>query len=165
MKHIILTISIVFYAHIGIAQQDLISTNGDNQDNTINSNEITINNVNVFSNEISVLTQNIGQPDTVEDYFFEIQDVMAQKYYYDGLILYVIDDKVETFQISGTNYSFTNHNIAIGNNINTLASIYPSSYDNRSLGGMTLDLEDADMYIIISFDLNNIIDRISLHNY
>lgn len=134
------------------------------QNNTINSSELTINGIKFLGNITNLITQHLGQPNSIEDYYFEMKDVMSKKYNYDGILFYIIDNKVDSFEIISDNYTFTINNIKIGNNIGTLQGIYPLSFTNKNNNGFTLPCSDIDKFIIISYR-NNLIEKIALYDY
>lgn len=136
------------------------------QVNTLTINELTINNNNLISKDKSILTQTFGVPSSIEQVYFEMQEKMAYKYDYDGIIFYILDDIIESFEISGTNFSFTNHNIRIGLNISIIESIYPLSYGKRGANFVSLNIEGYDNFISIGFDENNqLIKNIHMGSY
>ncbi|WP_144439129.1 hypothetical protein [Lutibacter profundi] len=136
------------------------------QDNTINYNELTINDINFLGNNVSLVIQHLGQPNTIEEYYFEMQDVMSQKYKYNDIIFTVINNRTYSFEIIGSNYTFTSNNINVGDNINKLQPIYPLSFTSKSSDALSLDFVDMDRFIIISFNsINNIIDKIETYSY
>jgi len=49
------------------------------QNDVINYNNVTINGVNYLGESVSLVTQNFGQPNTIENYYFEMQDVISTK--------------------------------------------------------------------------------------
>jgi hypothetical protein len=136
------------------------------QDNTIHSNEITINGTQFFGNDVSLVTQYFGLPDSEEDYYYEMQEVMSRKYIYNGILFYIVNSKVDSFEITGSNYAFTSNNIKVGDNISTIQSIYPLSYANKKSNGLMLPFEDMDLFFVISFNNStNLIDKIALYSY
>ena len=71
-----------------------------------------------------------------------------------------------SFEITGSQYSFTSHNIKVGDNISKLMSIYPKSYGNRrSSNTIGINIVDYDNFIIIEFNSSNIINLIALGSY
>lgn len=155
MKKIILIFSVI-----------IISYSCKAQNNTLNSNEITINGINFFGNNVNLITQHFGQPNSIENYYYEIDDVMTYKYVYDSIIFTTINDITYSFEFTGGNYAFTNNNIKIGNNIHTLQSIYPLSFINKNSDALYLDFNDIDRYIMISYNPdNNLIDKIAIYSY
>lgn len=155
MKKIILIFSLLTISYSCKAQDR----------NTINSNELTINGVNYLGENVSLVTQNLGQPFTIEDYYFEMDDVMSKKYNYKGILFYIVNNKVNSFEITGNGYSFTNHNIKVGNNIETLSPIYPLSFTNKRSDSLGLLFDDMDYYITIFFNTNSQITMIRMGSF
>ena len=91
MKRIILIFSLFVISYSCKAQK-----------NTINSSESTINGIDFLGNNVALVIQHLGQPNTIEDYFFEMDDVMSQKYNYNGLLFYIVNSKVVSFEIRKT---------------------------------------------------------------
>ena len=155
MKKIIIILSII-----------TISFSCKSQDNIISSSESTINGINFLGNDVALVVQHFGQPNTIDDYYFEMQDVMTQRYTYSDILFTIMENKVYSFEITGSNYVFTNHNIKVGNNISIFEFIYPLSFANKSSDALSLDFNDMDMYLIISFNsTNNVIDKIAIYSY
>jgi len=135
------------------------------QDNTINLNELTINNTLFLGNNVNLVTQQFGQPNSIEDYYYEMDEVMSQKYNYNGILFYIIDNKVDSFEVTGNNYTFTNHNLKIGDNIQILQPIFPLSYSNRSNHSLVVEFNGYDRFFVILFNNNNLITKIRLGTY
>jgi len=135
------------------------------QDNAIQSDWASINGHTVFKVSTDFLTQNFGPPNTVEDYFFEMENTMGEKYQYNGLLFYLVDDKVDSFEITNDQYEFTTNNIKVGQHIDALQSLYPNSFSNRRNGGIILPFEDVDYFVSINFNSDDIIEKIVLHDY
>lgn len=155
MKKIILIFNVI-----------IISYSCKAQNNTLNSSEISINGINFFGNNVSLITQHFGQPNSIENYYYEIDDVMTYKYVYDSIIFTTINDITYSFEFTGGNYVFTSNNIKIGNNIHTLQSIYPLSFINKNSDALYLDFNDIDRYIMISYNPDNkLIDKIAIYSY
>ena len=119
--------------------------------NAIHSSEITINGIQFFGNNVSLVTQHFGQPNSIEDYFFEMDDVMSQKYIYNGILFYIVNSKVNSFEITGNNYAFTSNNIKVGNNINSLQSIYPNSFSNKKSDALIIRFNNIDRFICLLY--------------
>ena len=96
MKKIILIFNVI-----------IISYSCKAQNNTLISSEITINGINFFGNNVSLITQYFGQPNSIENYYYEIDDVMTYKYVYDSIIFTTINDITYSFEFTGGNYVFT----------------------------------------------------------
>lgn len=95
------------------------------QDNFLPYEDLTINNITIRGENSAFIIANFGSPNTIEDYFFEMEDVEGKKYTYDGILIYFIADKAISFEINNNFYSFTPNNINIGDAISTLESVYP----------------------------------------
>lgn len=122
------------------------------QKNKINSNELTINGINFIGNNVSLLIQHLGQPNAIEDFYLEMDEVMSQKYIYNGVSFTTVNNEVSSFEITSSSFSFTSHEIKVGDNINTLESIYPISYSNKGQNWLGLLISDKDYFITIFFD-------------
>ncbi len=133
------------------------------QNDSITTNLGTINSLNVFKASSDFLTENFGEPENIEEYFYEMENTQGSIYHYSGLLFYVVNNTVEGFEISTNEYVFTANNVKVGNNIDTLEFIYPNSYSNKSDGNLIILFSNADYYISVYYDLNNIINKISLN--
>ena len=51
------------------------------QQSAIPIGDLTVNGIEILHNNIDTITQTLGQPNTIEDYFFEINNVMGQIYH------------------------------------------------------------------------------------
>lgn len=137
------------------------------QDNIINSSEATINGISFLGNDndVALVTQHLGQPNTIEDYYFEMDDLMGQEYQYNGILFHIANNRVEFFEITGSGYSFTKHNIKVGNNIETLSSIYPLSFADKGRNWLSLYFDDIYMHVTIFFDdINKKIVKIRINS-
>ncbi len=168
MKKLIITASILLIQWTCTAQKF----------ETIDTNELTINGVGFTEyngdSVIPLIVSTFGQPDAKKRYIDEYSDDIVEKYTYNtynnGLILYITGNYLALFTITGSSYTFTSHNIRVGDNISRLASIYPLSYENRfeyySEKIIQLDLDDTDNDIILFFyDSNDRIVRIEERVY
>jgi len=136
------------------------------QHNSITSSEATINDNIVFKETSLSLIGKFGPPINIEDYFFEMENLDGQIYHYPGLSFFIINSKVDGFEITSNQYNFSNHDINVGDNINTIQPLFPSSYENKMEDEIIITLSNADYYIIIKYDnLINIILSISLNVY
>jgi len=86
MKKLILIFSILTANYSCKAQSDVIKYNN-----------VTINSVNYLGKNVSLVTQNFGLPNSIEDYYFEMQDVMTKKYKYNGILFYIVNNNVDSF--------------------------------------------------------------------
>ena len=167
MKKLIITASILLIQWTCTAQKS----------NTIDPNKLTINGVGFTGynldgdSDIPLIVSTFGQPDEKEDYFYEMDDVMAKVYIYtNGLELTIVENRLDVFSIVGSSYRFTSHNIRVGDNISRLASIYPLSYENRfeyyseKIIQLQVDVM-TNGFILFFYDSNNRITRIEMRVY
>lgn len=139
----------------------LLSLNCKSQDDSISLNEITINGFVVLNETGNSLIQNFGNPNSTENYFYEMKNVLGEKYVYNnGLTLYLIDEKVVSFELTCSNYNFTSNNINIGDSITSLQNIYPNSFINRGENYMGLNVHNCDCFLSINFNSQGIIQLI-----
>ncbi len=159
MKYIILIFSLILTTAFCKAQIGSSNTNGNGKKNEVSISEISINGMPIIGTEEALVLQHLGQPTLTEDYYFEMDEVMAKKHSYNGFLFYAANGFVDSFEMTSENYTFTNHKIKIGDNISVLESIYPLSYASRRqhlLGGsIGLDYNDLDGYATIYFDVSN----------
>ena len=143
----------------------LLNINCNSQNDIIGASSLTINNLTVLDKEKSFLLQNFGQPLSIEQEYLEMDNINAEKYLYSGILFYLVENKVYSFQILNNTYSITAHKIKIGDNINILQNIYPISYSNKKNGLIAINIIGYDRYIGIRYNSNNIIQKILLYNY
>ncbi|MEQ9230284.1 MAG: hypothetical protein RIF46_06340, partial [Cyclobacteriaceae bacterium] len=115
----------------------------------------------------SLIIENFGQPDQIEDYYYEMAEVWAKRLFYDASEFYTVDGKLDAFDIktSDFNVGLNANYISVGDHISELGGFYPSYsrwlQENFiaipfSFGGQVWDTK-----LIIEFDLqSNIITRI-----
>lgn len=155
MKKLFLILSIILFN---------ISCNA--QDNEIHSDSLTINGNNFLGSDISTVTQSFGTPISIEDYYYELGDFISKKYIYSGILFYSVDNKVYSFEITGSNYNFTSYNISIGDNIEIFETIFPLSYANKEDGKLAFALSDIDRFVEIYYNtITKIINKIALRSY
>ncbi len=120
--------------------------------NVVDSNTLTINGVNILGKDKSILISNFGQPNNIEKSVSEMDEKDMYYYKYNGTKFVVIDNIIDTFQISNSNFLFTSNKIKVGNNINTLKDIFPISYNEIGSKHLSLQIKDNDMYVSIHYD-------------
>ena len=140
------------------------------QFDNINQNDLTLNGINFLidskTNHTSSIINAFGYPDSIEDYFFEMDSIIGKKYYYkNGLVLYISNNSLFSFEITGNVYSFSSKNIKIGDNISSMEAKYPTSYLNRNNSTILLTYGICDCNFQIEYDSNNIITKIWLYVY
>ena len=136
-----------------------------NAQNTINSNELTINGVVVMGKNKSVLTASFGQPIKIEKSFSEMDNVDMYIYKYMGVIFYVKENLIDDFEITNNKYLFTKHNIKVGDNTEQLKKIYPLSYNQNSSYFLLHLINPSYKFLSIDFNENKIITEIRTGSY
>lgn len=157
MKKIITITFIFFNVYIGSAQQQ----------EQLYPSDLTINgilfSINSKTNVVSLILKTFGKPDKIENYLFEMENIIGKKYSYkNGLVLYLINNTLESFEIIGKSYTFTSKNIKTGNPISSLKTIFPLSYSNRKNATMILNYENCDCRFLVEYN-KNIISKIRLY--
>jgi hypothetical protein len=143
----------------------LISFNCKSQD-IIEINKLTVNGVNILGKDKSLLISNLGEPSEIIYSDSEMDEEDMYEYRYLGLKIYVINNFVESFEITKNNYLLTINNIRIGSNISSIKNIYPNNYKFRNSDYLKLDIEDSDMFLTIEFSpTSNNISKINIGNY
>jgi len=132
------------------------------QTNTIGANDLTVNGIEVYGLEKALLLEKFGNPLSITQEFFEMDDLYAQKYYYNGMYFYLVNDKVEIFCISNSNYVFSGYSIKIGDPISGLQPYFPISYLNRKGNSIVLSLDDMDASVLIEYNMVEVITLIKL---
>jgi len=138
--------------------------------NTINSNELTINGLVIIGEDKSVLISNFGTPLEIEKGYSEMDEVDMYIYKYDGAVFYVIKNLIDDFAIistrnNSTKYSLTKHDIKIGDNIKKLKDIFPLSYKKKRKTHISLHIEDYDKYLSFLINKDNKIISMSVGSY
>ena len=144
----------------------LINYNCKAQNSTINLNEATINDIQFYGKEVTIVVQNLGTPISIKDYYLETDKKMSKVYTYSNIIFYIINNRVDSFVIIGNSVLFSSHHIKIGDDIENLQSIYPTNFSNKGERNLILPIDDIDRFINISFnEITKKITRIALHTY
>ena len=133
--------------------------------NTINSNELTINGLVIIGENKSMLISNFGTPLEIEKGYNEMDEVDMYIYKYDGAVFYVIKNLIDDFEITKNKHRLTKHDIKIGDNIEKLKDIFPFSYNKKRKNHIWLDIEDYDKYLSFSFNKDNKIKSMSIGSY
>ncbi len=122
--------------------------------------EITRNNGNVvqFNDPLSKIIELLGQPNLIEEYFYEMDELWAKKLKYNSCEIFTLDDKLDAFDIRTSEFKvgIDGNYISVGDNISEIANFYPL-YNNwlgenylsipMSLGGQFQDTK-----LILEFD-------------
>ena len=154
MKKIIYIVLVTLYTISCKAQIDMI-----------NIADIEINNLNLINQDESLLIQNFGQPLSIENELFEMDNIYSDKYVYNGAFFYIINNKIEYFEISNSSYGLTDYNFKVGDNINSLKNTFPLSYCNKKSNHLSININGFDRFIAFTYDSNNIIQKIGMYSY
>ena len=131
--------------------------------------DLTINGIKATGISIEEAIAAYGEPDRIEDFFFEIDNEQGFFYWYnDGLRLSLQNTYgLKLFNISSSKYAVTKHKILIGNDIDTIKEIFPISYSTGiDVGAFYILFSDADYYLAIVFDKGtNRITEINLYEF
>jgi hypothetical protein len=143
----------------------LVSFNCKSQD-TIEISKLSVNGVNILGKDKSLLTSNFGQPSEIISSYSEMDEDQMYEYKYFGLTVYVINNFVDSFVVTNSEFLLSPNNIKIGNNISSIENIFPISYSHRKRDYLKLDIKDSDMFLTIEFnEISKIITKINIGNY
>ncbi len=144
MKKILFLTMLLFVNCLVIAQEN----------NSISSSLLTINEKKYIGESESYLIKSLGKPNSKENYFFEMDDQHAVKYKYNGIVFYVIEGIINSFEITSNSFEFINPDIKIGSSVNMLKKHYPLSFNNRSTRqeGIILTLTDIDKFVVFEWN-------------
>ena len=130
--------------------------------------DLTINGHIVFGITKEKMLESFGQPDKVEDFFFEMSNVNGNIFYYENGLKFYYPDYVDGFEINSNQYSVTNNNIKVGDSIENLKTFYQNSYNyalTNNKSGLVL-LLNVDYYLAIIFDKETMkITNINLYEF
>lgn len=135
------------------------------QDNRIDGYELTLNGQRFFEMSIEDAIQAFGQPLSIEDYYYETEDLYAKKVEYEGARLFFVDNRGDGFTITGPDIAVTKHNIRVGEPISSLKNTFPESYKRIERLVMSIDLKNRSSFILIFYDLFGDIYEIRLQSY
>ena len=134
--------------------------------NIVDLNTLTLNNIEFLGKSKSFLFSNLGQAINYEVIKSEMDNKNMCIYKYNGANFIIVDDIVDSFEINNSNFSFTSSNIKIGDNIDTLKTIYPLSFDNKSSKHLSIQIMDTDMYVSFHYNsINKLITLIRIGTY
>lgn len=154
MKKIFLTVFVLITFCCKAQQYDALKQT----DLTINGVSFLINS---RANDIPLILKTFGNPTGIEDYFFETNNVMGKKYIYNnGLVLYVVNNSLESFEITGNSYLFSPKKIKVGDTISSLQTKFPNSYKSRNNLVLKLNYSNWDDSFLIEYNTNGVISKI-----
>lgn len=164
MKKIIYAIFITLVSFSAIRAQDSSYAK-----DIISFKDITINNLPVLQMDTVSLIQHYGQPNSINPYFNEMENINGEYYNYNGVKFYLEKNMVMNFIVTGKQYSITPYNIKVGDNINLLESYFPLSFKNMKSDAngyyVGINIKETDRYLFIQAGSNSVITKISVNSY
>ena len=134
--------------------------------NVVLANSIKVNNTSILGTNFTTSASTLGETYDILNSFSETDNAPMKIYKYDGLKLYVIDEKIDSFEITKSTFTFSNH-IKVGDHIIKLNEEFPLSYNVRKNDHLVILIEDyTDKYISIHFnEISNRITKIRLGTF
>lgn len=146
-----------------------ISSNAQSYD-SISLDEITINTFSFDQTENSLISL-LGNPQSIEDYYSEIDNENWKDYKYSNNSFYFFNNKLIEFNLRTAEFYLINPAIKVGNNSNEVNAFFPNSYNKRSVSGdkgfitINIKMSDntiSDTFILINYNkVSNIITSIN----
>lgn len=96
--------------------------------------DLRINGNIILGAEVKIITEVLGYPKSVGNYYSEIDDENWEDYDYNGNHLYFYDKKLVSFDLDTNAMYLENPNCAVGNDIFELRHLYPKSFESRDVG-------------------------------
>ncbi len=150
-----------------------ITTFAQNND-SIQLNQISLNTLNFPQTESSIVSI-LGNPDSINNYYNEIDSENWLDYNYSGNSLYFFNTKLVDFELRNGNYYFINPNIKVGNSVVEVNVAFPNSYlKRRVVGGLGFVIINilmadgtlSDTFVVINYSIStNTITSIHLGEY
>lgn len=110
----------------------------------------------------------MGDPVSVTTEYWEMDEEDVEKLTYPGAVFYLKNNTMESFCLTSPEHSLKLNNTLVktGNNISTLQSDFPASYNNRGRDGLSINIAPGDYkFILVHFDSGNIITKIEQRYY
>jgi len=102
------------------------------------------------------LTAKFGQPDSTDTVFWEMIEKNGMIYYYDGANFNFADNKLRSFILTSSDFQvhLDSFVLKVGNNINTLSSAFPNTYQHRVSEGTDIGLGSGGDYQYLNIKTN-----------
>ena len=130
--------------------------------------ELLVNNSFNYQTSKSQIISAMGDPASVTTEYWEMDEEDVEKLNYPGAVFYLKNNTMESFCLTGPEQSLK-LNITVlktGNNISSLQSAFPASYNNRGRDGLSINIAPGDYkFILVYFDSGNIITKIEQRYY
>lgn len=134
----------------------------------VDSDKLLVNNSLNYQTSKSQIISIMGDPVSVTTEYWEMDEEDVEKLTYPGAVFYFKNNTIESFCLTGPEHSLKLNNTVVktGNNILTLQSAFPASYNNRGSDGLSINIAPGDYkYILVHFDSGNIITKIEQRYY
>lgn len=135
------------------------------QNSLLSKDQITLNKLKVFELNMESIIENFGQPQSIQDFFFEMSNKQGKKILYKGFLIYILNNKVKSFEITSEQYSLTEHEITIGYHLNAFKELFPESFKNKKENSLSITLKEYDKYITFYLDKEQKIRLIRMGDY
>ena len=117
------------------------------QNTLISKEDVTINGVKLFDLSMDALIEVFGEPISIEDFFFEMDNAYAKKVSYEGLVIFMLNDKFDSFELTSQRYTFLKEEIRVFQSFYRFDEYFPESYATKKEGSLSLTLKEYDKFI------------------
>lgn len=134
----------------------------------VSPEKLLINNSLNYQTSKSQIVSVMGDPAFVTFEYWEMDEEEVEKLNYAGAVFYFKNGTMESFCLTGPEHSLKLNETVVktGNNISTLQSAFPASYNNRGSNGLSINIAPGDYkFILVHFDSGNIITKIEQRYY
>ena len=134
----------------------------------VDSDKLQVNNTLNYHSTKSQIISAMGNPSSVTTEYWEMDEEDVEKLNYPGAVLYIKNGKLESLCLTSPEHSLKLNNTVVktGNNISTLKSSFPASYNSRGIDGLSINIALGDYkFILVHFDSSNIITKIEQRYY
>ena len=134
----------------------------------VSPEKLLINNSLNYQSSKSQIVSAMGDPAFVTSEYWEMDEEEVKKLNYAGAVFYFKNGTMESFCLTGPEHSLKLNETVFktGNNISTLQSTFPASYNNRGSNGLSINIAPGDYkFILVHFDSGNIITKIEQRYY
>ncbi len=142
----------------------------------IEASQVKVNGLAIYGTNKAGLINKFGQPSSTTTFYNEMEEKNWELLIYTGAKFYIDNDKVVSYEMSGSNYQLEYVGVVIkpGNNISVLSSPFPNAYNKRNNRGAVLSLgfynngilEPSDYFILISTNSSTgLIEKIDHRSY
>ncbi|GAA4280283.1 hypothetical protein [Gaetbulibacter aestuarii] len=119
--------------------------------NSINSSDLTVNDVQILFQDVSKLSSNFGQPQRVLNDYSEMDEKSSLIYEYSGAEFYVMDNKIVSYKLNDKQFSFSRFQIKVGDKIDDIRNLFPDSYHKKNEGSIVIQILNNDLFLGIDY--------------